>query len=220
MEVCGCIILTSICIDERQIHVYICIRLIQKNYSHIFTKGRMVFESSILVWMTASCQFNVQLQIVFYFLSVWHNNHFPFLHSLLSNFPMNLGNCISSFFYYMFWEQYRKCCLQEWEVLLQNLEIQDQVSVCAHWNGEDAHVHAALWVWLVLLYLLSWPLESLSGSLHHCCVDLAVLFAYPFSWQWLAWERDSNEMKLFSLNLFVVAVWVKLVINKELCSCK
>lgn len=33
-------------------------------------------------------------------------------------------------------------------------------------------------------------------------------------------ERDSNEMKLLFLNLFVVVVWVKLVINKGVCSCK
>lgn len=55
----------------------------------------------------------------FILLSVWHHNHFWFLHILLSNFSVSLGTCFSSFVSYMFWEQYRKCCLQECEVLLQ-----------------------------------------------------------------------------------------------------
>lgn len=147
----------------------------------------MMFESSILVWMTASCLFNFNYKLHFIFLVcdaiiTFHFSIFCYLTflwpwALLFLLLCNIcfGNTIGSAVCRNVKSYYS---LQECAVLL---EIQGSVSVCAQLSGEDAHVHAALWVWLVLLYLLSWPLDSLSGSLHHCCVDLAVLFVQPFS---------------------------------------
>lgn len=123
----------------------------------------------------------------------------------------------------MFWEHYRKCCLQECEVLLQFAGVCCLIgntrlgfSMCpVKWRRCSCAccplglASFALFTQLAIRFSF-WVTASLL-----CGFSCAVCAAFQLT---VIGMTDSNKMKIFCLNLFVVVVWVKLVINKELCS--